>query len=287
MDNAGGGTWPPPVLPGNQAGETGMDYSKLHEQVFTSSRGKFWLDLNPMTKLVMALCGSALAICTPGCIYGFALTLLLFLFALTCGKGKAYGKIMLSVLLIFVGLLVLARALFHGSGPVLATFGGFSIYRDGILAGLNSSSIILGFSSSLVFFYSTTEPEHLMLTLEKHRCSPYATFTILSTFQMIPQMGANARVIQDAQRARGIETEGGIRTRAKAFIPMLMPLLLSSFSAAEEKSLALETRGFNYAAPKTRLRLIRDSSAQKTARIVMIVCSVVLCVVGGYFKWIA
>ena len=222
MDNAGGGTWPPPVLPGNQAGETGMDYSKLHEQVSTSSRGKFWLDLNPMTKLVMALCGSALAICTPGCIYGFALTLLLFLFALTCGKGKAYGKIMLSVLLIFVGLLVLARALFHGSGPVLATFGGFSIYRDGILAGLNSSSIILGFSSSLVFFYSTTEPEHLMLTLEKHRCSPYATFTILSTFQMIPQMGANARVIQDAQRARGIETEGGIRTRAKAFIPMLM-----------------------------------------------------------------
>ena len=63
---------------------------------------------------------------------------------------------------------------------------------------------------------------------------------------MIPQMSANAKVIQDAQRARGIETEGTLKARARAFLPMLLPLLISSFSTAEEKSLALETRGFNY-----------------------------------------
>lgn len=264
-----------------------MDFTELHEKVSTSARGKFWLDLNPMTKVVIAFCGSALAICMPGFWFGFALTLLLFFFAASCGKGKGYGKIMLSVLLIFVLLLVLARALFYeGGGPVLFTFGKFSIYRDGILAGLKSSSIIMGFSSSLVFFYTTTEPEYLMLALEKHNCPPKATFVILSTFQMIPQMGANAKMIQDAQRARGIETEGGLKTRSKAFVPMLMPLLLSSFSVAEEKSLALETRGFNYAAPKTRLRLIPDSSLQKKVRILLVILTVTGCVAGGYFKWL-
>jgi energy-coupling factor transport system permease protein len=265
-----------------------MDFTQLHEKVSSSMRGKFWLDLYPMTKLTIALCGSALAICMPGFLFGFLLTALLLVFAITCGKGKSYGRVMLSVLLIFVGLMVLARALFYdGGGPVLASFGGFSIYQEGMMVGLRSSSIIMGFSSSLVFFYITTEPEYLMLALEQRHCPPKATFVILSTFQMIPQMGTNAKIIQDAQRARGIETEGGLKTRAKAFLPMLMPLLLSSFSVAEEKSLALETRGFNYDAAKTRLRVVSDSPLQKTMRIVLVVLTVIACVAGGYFKWLA
>ena len=68
---------------------------------------------------------------------------------------------------------------------------------------------------------------------------------------------------------------------------MLMPLLLSSFSAAEEKSLALETRGFNYDSPKTRLRIVEDSKAQKAARIGLIAVTAAACVTGGYFKWLA
>lgn len=265
-----------------------MDLTQLHQSVTSSRRGKFWLDLNPMTKIVLALCQAALAVCMPGFAYGFALMILLLLCAATCGLGKAYGKIMLSVLVIFVGLMILARALFYeGGGEVLLTLGRFSIYKGGVLAGLRASSVILGFSSALVFFYATTEPEHLMLTLEQYHCPPKATFVILSTFQMIPQMGANAKTIQDAQRARGIETEGSLKTRAKAFIPMLMPLLLSSFSAAEEKSLALETRGFNCDSPKTRLRVVEDSKAQKAARVILAVVTIPACVTGGYFKWLA
>ena len=265
-----------------------MDLNQLHQLVASSRRGRFWLDLNPMTKMVLAFCEVSLAICMPGFAYGFLLMAVLMLCAATCVLGKTYGKIMLSVLVIFVGLMILARALFYeGGGEVFVTLGRFSIYKGGVLAGLRASSVILGFSSALVFFYASTEPEYLMLTLEQYRCPPKATFVILSTFQMIPQMGVNAKTIQDAQRARGIETEGSLWVRAKAFIPMLMPLLLSSFSAAEEKSLALETRGFNYDSPKTRLRIVEDSKAQKAARIGLIAVTAAACVTGGYFKWLA
>ncbi|MEN6419589.1 MAG: energy-coupling factor transporter transmembrane component T [Clostridiaceae bacterium] len=264
-----------------------MDLQELHSRVCTTARGKFWLDLNPMTKLCILLCCSMASICMPGYWFGFLISIIFFGLTMTCGMAKSYGKVMLSVLVIFVFLLIIARALFYGSGRVLYQLGSFSIYEEGLKEGLRKSSVIMGFSSAIVFVATTTDLESLMLSLEQHKCPPNATFVILSTFQMIPQMSANAKVIQDAQRARGIETEGNLKARVRAFLPMLLPLLISSFSTAEEKSLALETRGFNYPCEKTRLRTVTDTNTQKVFRYAFTVVSVIACIVGGYFKWVA
>lgn len=265
-----------------------MDFTEIHQKVSSSDCGKFWLDLNPMTKLIMVLCGVATSILLPGFAFGFAWAILLLIFASTCGKGKQMGAAMVFIFVVFVIVLVTARAFFYdGDSPLLWSAGRFSIKLLGIYQGLRSSNIILSFSSSLIFFYMTTEPENLMLELEKHKMSPRATFIIMTTFQMIPQMTESSKTIQNAQKARGIENEGKLITRAKAFLPMLMPLLLSAFTMAEEKTLALETCGFNCSAPKTRVRLVQDSKKQKTVRVAMVAVTVVVCLIGGYFRWLA
>lgn len=265
-----------------------MDFTEIHQRISSSDQGNFWLDLNPMTKLIMALCGIAASIIMPGFVFGFFWAVLLLVFACTCGRGKQMGAAMLFVFVVFVIIMVTARAFFYdGDSPILWSVGRFSIKLYGIYRGLYSSSIILGFSSSLVFFYLTTEAETFMLELEKHRMSPHATFVILTTFQMIPQMTENSKAIQNAQKARGIETEGGLLTRAKAFLPMFMPLLLSAFTMAEEKTLALETRGFNSSSAKTRVRIVKDSKNQQAARIAMVAAAALICTVGGYFRWFA
>ena len=265
-----------------------MDFTEIHQKVSSPTLGNFWMDLNPLTKLVMILCGAAASIFLPGFVFGFAWALLLLIFACSCKKGKQMGAAMLFIFIVFVIIMVTARAFFYsGESPILWSAGRFSIKLYGIYQGLHSSNIILGFSSSLIFFYMTTEPETLMLELEKHKVSPRATFVIMTTFQMIPQMAENSKSIQCAQQARGIETEGKLLDRARAFLPMFMPLLLSAFTMAEEKTLALETRGFNSSAPKTRIRLVSDTKNQKTARIAMIVVTVIACLIGGYFRWLA
>lgn len=265
-----------------------MDFTEIHQKVSSSDQGKFWLDLNPMTKLIMVLCGVAASIIMPGFVFGFVWAVLLLIFSCTCGKGKQMGATMLFIFAVFVIIMVTARAFFYdGDSPILWSAGRFSIKLYGIYRGLHSSNIILGFSSSLVFFYLTTDAETLMLELEKHRVSPRATFVILTTFQMIPQMSENSKAIQNAQKARGIETEGNILIRAKAFLPMFMPLLLSAFTMAEEKTLALETRGFNSSSTKTRIRIVKDSKKQKMVRIAIVAVTVIACVGGGYFRWLA
>lgn len=147
-----------------------MDFTEIHKKVSSPTQGNFWLDLNPLTKLVMILCGAVASIFLPGFVFGFVWALLLLIFACSCKKGKQMGAAMLFIFIVFVIIMVTARAFFYsGESPILWSAGRFSVKLYGIYQGLRSSNIILGFSSSLIFFYVTTEPETLMLELEKHK----------------------------------------------------------------------------------------------------------------------
>ena len=80
----------PPEYITKEAGESHGLY-RDSSKVSSSDCGKFWLDLNPMTKLIMVLCGVATSILLPGFAFGFAWAILLLIFASTCGKGKQMG----------------------------------------------------------------------------------------------------------------------------------------------------------------------------------------------------
>ena len=68
--------------------------------------------------------------------------------------------------------------------------------------------------------------------------------------------------ITDAQRSRGLETEGSLLTRAKAFLPLISPVVMSSLINTRERAVALEVRGF--AAKQKKLTL---PTARRTAGI--------------------
>ena len=49
----------------------------------------------------------------------------------------------------------------------------------------------------------------------------------------------------DSQKARGIETDGNLIRRAKAYIPVMGPLVLNAITSVEEKSIAMDARAFS------------------------------------------
>jgi energy-coupling factor transporter transmembrane protein EcfT len=71
--------------------------------------------------------------------------------------------------------------------------------------------------------------------------------------QIIPEMSKQAATIMDAQKTRGVETEGNVLVRAKAFLPSLGPLVLSSLSSTEERAITLEARAFSAPVKKTHM----------------------------------
>ena len=67
--------------------------------------------------------------------------------------------------------------------------------------------------------------------------------------------------ITDAQRSRGMEMEGKILTRIKAFFPLISPVIMSSLISTRERAIALEVRGFDSKQKKTFLSDIKTTHA--------------------------
>lgn len=54
-------------------------------------------------------------------------------------------------------------------------------------------------------------------------------------------MSGTMNTIMDAQRSRGLETEGNLITRAKSFLPLISPVVMSSLINTRERAIALES----------------------------------------------
>ena len=76
-------------------------------------------------------------------------------------------------------------------------------------------------------------------------------------------MRKSANTIMESQKARGIETEGNMLVRAKAFLPTLGPIVLNAMSGTEEKSIAMEARAFSYEGKHTTLRDLRPTTKKE------------------------
>lgn len=66
-------------------------------------------------------------------------------------------------------------------------------------------------------------------------------------------MQATMGKITDAQRSRGMETEGNLSTRIQAFFPLIIPVVLNSLNDTRERAIALEIRGFGSKSARTFL----------------------------------
>jgi energy-coupling factor transporter transmembrane protein EcfT len=96
-------------------------------------------------------------------------------------------------------------------------------------------------------------------------------YVITTTLQIIPQMRKKANTIIDAQRSRGLDTEGGVVKRVKALLPLVGPLVFGSLVDVEERAIAIEARAFTSTLPKTSLRQIPDTGLDKAARWIFLI----------------
>ena len=74
-----------------------------------------------------------------------------------------------------------------------------------------------------------------------------------------------------AQKARGADFEsGGVLKRAKALIPILVPLFVSSFRRADELAVAMECRCYHTSGPRSRLKVMKMCFRDYVALAVML-----------------
>ena len=98
--------------------------------------------------------------------------------------------------------------------------------------------------------------------------------------RFIPTLLEEADKIKKAQTARGADFEtGGLLTRAKAMVPLLVPLFISAFRRAGDLAMAMEARCYHGGERRTRLRVLKMKKADYIAFAVMLlfIAAIVLC----------
>ena len=92
--------------------------------------------------------------------------------------------------------------------------------------------------------------------------------------RFIPTLIEETDKIMSAQKARGADFESGnIMHRAKAMLPLLIPLFISAFRRADELAIAMESRCYHGGKGRTRMKQLRYRLCYAGA---FAVCAVVL-----------
>lgn len=218
--------------------------------------------LDPRTKLLMTLLYIvALFLCKWFVSYGLMLAFLITAVALSRIRPKALFKGLKPLLVIIVFTAVIN--LFYTDGRVLAEFWIFKITIEGIQnAFFLVLRIMLLVMGTFLLTY-TTSPialtdglESLLSPLKKIHFPVHELAMMMSiALRFIPTLIEETDKIISAQKARGADFEtGNIFRRAKALIPILVPLFVSAFRRADELATAMECRCYHGGEGRTKLK---------------------------------
>ena len=223
--------------------------------------------LDPRLKLLLAICYIVL-IFLAKCAPAYAL-ILLFTVLLIAVSGISFGVVLRSLKpLFFVLIFTTLINVFWGNGAtVLWQIGPFAVTREGIIRAITMAlRIILLMASTSVILMYTTSPisltdgiERLLSPLAKIGI-PVHTFAMMMTMALrfIPTLLEETQKIINAQKARGADFDSGnLVDKAKALIPVLIPLLISQFRRAEELATAMECRCYRGGGGRTRMTVLR------------------------------
>ena len=247
--------------------------------------------LDPRTKLILLVCYIVLIFCTFN-FYALGVTIALAIAFMLLSRVpvKQYLKSMKMMIVIII--ITSVFNLFYGGGKTYLTIGPLSITEGGI----NNSIFIvtrivclLIASASLTFTTSPTDLtagiEMLMKPLKVLHVKTHEIAMMMSiALRFVPTLLEETDKIMLAQKSRGANMdEGNIIKRAKALIPIFIPLFVSAFRRAFDLAMAMECRCYNGGNGRTKLNTLKLSKRDYFSYItfllligVIVVCNIFL-----------
>ena len=222
--------------------------------------------LDPRTKLIMLVVYIVALFMAKGWVaYGVLFVCLAAIIKVSTIPLKSIVKGMkpLVMILIFTGVLNL---FFTQEGKLLVDFWIIKIYSGGLnRAAMMVIRILMLITCTFLLTY-TTSPialtdglEALMNPLKKVGVPVHELSMMMCiALRFIPTLIEETDKIMCAQKARGADFESGsLLDRAKALIPILVPLFISAFRRADELATAMECRCYQGGEGRTKMKLLR------------------------------
>lgn len=181
--------------------------------------------------------------------------------------------------------------LFYGSGEPLVQLGRLKITANGIETAVFMAIRIISLvviSSLLTYTTSPTELtdalERLLKPLKLIKIDVHSiAMTMTIALRFIPTLIEEIEKIMSAQKSRGADLDsGGLIHRAKALIPVLIPLFVSSFRRASELAYAMECRCYRGGDGRTKMKVMKFSARDFISLLAVIILMAAI-IVSNHF----
>ena len=220
--------------------------------------------LDPRVKILLAI-AYVVAIFLCRYVLTYAL-ILLFTLLLIAISGISFRTILRSLRPILIILIItsLINILMTGGEEIVFEWKFIHIYKEGLWRALFMAVrvVLLVISASLFLTYTTspialTDAIESLLTPLKWLRVPVHEFAMMMSIALrfIPTLVEETERIMNAQKSRGSDlSSGGLVKRAKALIPIIVPLFISAFQRALDLATAMECRCYRGGNGRTRLK---------------------------------
>ena len=184
---------------------------------------------------------------------------------------------------IIVAFTAIMNLFFSGGTPVADVWLLRHITYEGIRSAIAMVLRIVMLIMGTFLLTYTTSPisltdalEHLLSPLKKLKMPIHELAMMMSiALRFIPTLIEETDKIMSAQKARGADFESGnIFQRAKALVPILVPLFISAFRRADELATAMECRCYHGGEGRTALHVLRYKTADYLALVAFLAFTV-------------
>ena len=233
--------------------------------------------LDPRTKLVLVIVYIVALFLAKWFVSYAAIAAFL---ALVIAMSQIRLKVVLKNLkpLLFIIILTALLNLFYGQGEPIAQFWIFKITKSGIqnavfmvlrISLLVAGTFMLTYTTSPIAL--TDGLESLLSPLKKLHAPVHELSMMMSiALRFIPTLIEETEKIISAQKARGADFDSGnLIQRAKAMIPILVPLFISAFRRANDLAMAMEARCYHGGDNRTQMKPLKYKKRDHIAYLIL------------------
>jgi len=189
---------------------------------------------------------------------------------------------------LFILVFAFVLNIFTVQGKVILDLGPLNITEEGVAVAVRMAlRLVLLITGTTLLLTLTTTPiliadamERLLSPLSRFGFPAHEMAMMMSiALRFVPTLLEETDKIMKAQSSRGADYDtGGLITKAKGLVSVLIPLFVSAFKRAEELAVAMEARCYRGGEGRTRLRIMRFTQADARFAIVFGIVFAVLLV---------
>lgn len=245
--------------------------------------------MDPRSKILILLV-MMIAIFLPAGFWGYLPIDLFIVAALYFSKLKlSYAMRALKPMMWMLIFLLVINVLVIHTGTLLVSWGWFKIYSDALS---QTAYIIIRLTLMIILctvLTATTKPLDLTLGIEK-LLKPFEkiglpahviAMMISIALRFIPTLIDETNRIMNAQASRGVDMQNGtLMEKIRAILSLIVPLFVSAFDRADQLADAMEARGYDPSATRTRYKVLKMGRTDYIAMalaLVVLLCDIVLC----------